>query len=115
MSDTETNKILQAFELYKAEDEAWKHQTDARLKRIEKHAEYTNGKVAALVEKDIRREERERLESEQTRKPVIERAENVYVKPLHATKEGKQLILAGAAVLTAIASAITYVLTNALT
>lgn len=56
--------ILAALELYKSEDNYWKKETDKRLKSIEKHAEYTNGKVAGLLEDQVRRDEREKMAAE---------------------------------------------------
>ena len=104
MSDPTNRDILQAFEVYKAEDKAWKKQVDKRLISIESHAEYTNGKVAGLVEQDIRRNERDKIRSE-VMPTITAQTVNVQQK-WFTTPEGKQVLAGIGVILVAIAGVI---------
>jgi hypothetical protein len=103
MSSPTNTDILNEFKSYKIQDDAWKRATDKRLKNIERHAEYTNGKIAALSEKDIRREEREKWQAQQPERPIIERADTVI---LSRWFQNEKLVGAVASVLIAVAGAI---------
>ena len=73
---------------------------------VKDQVKYTNGKVAGLIEKDIRREEREKTLAE-IQKPIVEKAGTVVVNPkFWQTEAGQRMITALAVILSVVGSAL---------
>lgn len=79
---------------------------EEKVDTIDTRLQFTNGKVAKLVEKDIRRDERERViaEHNQNQPTIVTKEGDVVVQQSRTLRAQEKLYLAAAATLTAISA-----------